>query len=370
MLLSLQKLLQLILCKQPGSKSHIETKRNNFDLIRLVLATTVFFVHISHLTRLPSFAFFDNFLNSGVAIDAFFVVSGFLIFMSYEKSSSLKSYFLKRINRIFPGYFCVILACAFLLFFIANRSLSQYFSLAWFQYIIANLSTLNFIQHSLPGVFTDNAIPAVNGALWTIKIEVMFYFMVPLIALLLPKTKKFVLILGLYFFAVCYSTFMNTMAKHLDSNIFYILERQLPGQLAFFMSGALLFYYYPHFNRYAFVYLLLAIVGYIISQIFGLYIIYPMSLAVIVVGIASIGKYLGNWGKFGDFSYGIYIWHFPVIQIFIHFELFDKMPYLTLILLIITVLTLAYLSWHLIEKPFLSRKSHYRAVERNPSDKI
>ena len=67
--------------------------RNNFDHIRLFLALGVFLFHVFDLTRLDIFFFFNYFLNAAVAVHSFFIVSGFLIFMSYERSSSLKRYF-------------------------------------------------------------------------------------------------------------------------------------------------------------------------------------------------------------------------------------------------------------------------------------
>jgi len=342
---------------------NMETNRNNFDLIRLCLALMVFAVHACELTRLEELSFIVGFISSDTAIDSFFVISGFLIFASYEKSGSLKNYFGKRIRRIFPGYIAVILSCSFFLTFLSRYGFYDYFTWPWVRYIIANVSTLNFLEHTLPGVFEGNHLPTVNGALWTIKIEVGFYLIVPMLAFLLSKTNKLALILIIYFTAVFFSLGMNTLAGFYQSPVFIVLERQLPGQLAFFMSGALLFYFLSHFKRYSSLYLLSGILGYIVSKYFGFYIVYPVSLAVLVIYSALILKYLGNWGKFGDFSYGIYIWHFPIIQVFIHFNLFGPAPFWGITGLVFTVLTAAVLSWHFIEKPFLSRRSHYRKAE-------
>ena len=73
----------------------------------------------------------------------------------------------------------------------------------------------------------------------------------------------------------------------------------------------------------------------------------------------------GHIAKYGDLSYGIYIWHFPVVQTFISLHLFDSRPIVALCLLILTVLLLALLSWHLIEKPFLGNKSHYMEEDKS-----
>lgn len=84
-------------------------KKNNFDLLRLIFAATVCFVHADELSGYAKIGWISQVLSSEVAVKAFFVVSGFLIFMSYERSSSLATYFIKRVRRIYPAYVTVIL---------------------------------------------------------------------------------------------------------------------------------------------------------------------------------------------------------------------------------------------------------------------
>jgi len=97
-----------------------------------------------------------------------------------------------------------------------------------------------------------------------------------------------------------------------------------------------------------------------------LYFLYPASLAVIVLYFANVFKYIGNWGRFGDLSFGVYIWHFPIIQIFVFYNLFSN-PVIGTTMLFITIFIAAYLSWHLIEKRFLYKSSHYISSERKIS---
>jgi peptidoglycan/LPS O-acetylase OafA/YrhL len=68
-------------------------------------------------------------------------------------------------------------------------------------------------------------------------------------------------------------------------------------------------------------------------------------------------------GKWGDLSYGTYLLHFPLIQLFIQLGLFRNSAWLGLVALVFTVLVAALLLWHFIEKPFLKRSSHYLAPE-------
>ena len=96
--------------------------RNNFDLLRLLFAGTVCLVHSYELSGFQQIGWITSVLSSAVAVKAFFVVSGFLIFMSFERSSSLASYARKRIRRIYPAYFTVVMLCAV---FLVAASLGQ-----------------------------------------------------------------------------------------------------------------------------------------------------------------------------------------------------------------------------------------------------
>jgi peptidoglycan/LPS O-acetylase OafA/YrhL len=160
--------------------------KNNFDLLRFLFAITVFIVHSYQLSGASNLVLFSS-LSSAFSVKSFFVISGFLIFMSYENSKSIRNYFLKRARRIYPAYFFVILLSALLGYFFSSYPLINYFSFEWLRYIFFNLLYLNFIAPNLPGVFDGNLMHAVNGALWTLKIEVLFYLSVPLIVYLSLK---------------------------------------------------------------------------------------------------------------------------------------------------------------------------------------
>lgn len=338
---------------------------NNFDLLRLLLALVVVGYHLWVLTRETVFSMLPKFLNAELAVDGFFVVSGFLIAMSFEKSRSIKQYFEKRVCRIYPAYLTVIILPAILLVIFSVVSAREYFGGEWVKYIVSNLFLLNFLSPELPGLFDENRIQAVNGALWTIKIEVMFYLLLPLLVLLMRRLGHWQVMLTVYAGSILYSAGMQWMASHEGGSFYLILERQLPGQLAFFMAGSLLFFYFDRFYSYRFPLLLIAACGFLAAREWQfLYPIYPMMLAILVISFATTLKYLGNWGRWGDFSYGIYIWHFPLIQLLIATGIVAASPYLTLLILFGGVFTMAFLSWHFIERPFLNRASHYRQAEK------
>lgn len=334
---------------------------NNFDMLRLVMAVTVFLFHLYVLTGESDFKIFTTFLSSAVAINCFFIISGFLIFMSYENSKTLKSYAEKRLRRIAPAYILVVTVCLLAGMFITELPVSDYFSLELLKYYVFNILTLNFLEPSLPGLFGSNLYSAVNGSLWTIKIEVMFYFSVPLIVYLFGRFNKFVVCAVLYSLSVIYYLGLNYMFDSTGVKLYQQFGLLLPGSLSFFMAGGVLYYYLDWFKKRPHLYGILGMVGFVIYKFTAFYFILPISLALIVVYIAIGSVNFGNFARYGDFSYGVYIWHYPVIQTLIVFEAFRN-PWEGFVYSLGIVFLLSILSWHFIEKPTLRKTSHYVLV--------
>lgn len=337
--------------------------RNNFDLLRLLFAATVCLVHAHALSGYQSLRWIQATLSSEIAVQAFFVVSGFLIFMSYERSSSLASFAGKRIRRIYPAYFTIIMACALSLWTVSSMDFGGYFSTGWLKYVASNLVFLNFLHQNLPGVFEGHLFDAVNGVLWTLKIEVMFYVSVPVFVWLFRRLGHLPVIAGTYVLSLLYAWAFTWQAQRTGSGIYLELARQLPGQLSYFMAGAFLYYFLPVFERRPVYFVTAAALVFIARLYLPTTAVEPLALAILVTFFGLYG-YLGNFGKYGDFSYGVYIIHFPVIQVFLHFRLFETQPAAYLVLVAFTTLLGAMLMWHLVEKRFLLRSNHYVAVTR------
>jgi peptidoglycan/LPS O-acetylase OafA/YrhL len=336
-------------------------KTNNLDLLRLLFAGTVCLVHASSLSGFDELKIITSILSSKVAIKAFFIVSGFLIFMSFERSSSISSFAGKRLRRIYPAYFTIIIVSALCLFLLSSENPNGYFSLAWLKYIFSNLTFLNFLQPSLPGVFGSNNLMAVNGALWTLKIEVMFYISVPFFVFLFRKFSHFPVIIAIYCLSILYSDLLTTAAIQNNSNFYAQLSRQLPGQLSYFLSGALLYYFFHLFESRVTFYLLTAILILVINQFYPITLLEPLALSVVVI-FFGLFLYVGNFGKYGDFSYGVYIIHFPIIQVFLNYGWLHDKPWHFLITIVAITIAGAFVMWHLVEKRFLTRRSHYIAT--------
>src|SRR5882757_3200354 len=88
---------------------------NNFDALRLIFASMVVVFHVGVLANVASLGRLPQYVSATFAVQAFFVVSGFLVTMSYENTRSLRSYALKRLRRIAPAYIVVVVGAALLL---------------------------------------------------------------------------------------------------------------------------------------------------------------------------------------------------------------------------------------------------------------
>jgi peptidoglycan/LPS O-acetylase OafA/YrhL len=349
---------------------------NNLDCLRLILASIVVLFHLYALTNLSAFSVFGTYCSPHFAVRSFFVISGLLIYRSYTHSPSAASYLEKRARRIYPAYFTIVVLAALALCLLSTLPFSQYFGIGFWKYLGANLVFLNFLAPSLPGVFASNLNNAVNGALWTLKIEVAFYLFVPILHYFCKRfgTRK---TMGTIFLLSCLWKYGFAWLASLDRSpdihlldnsrsIYSQLEVQFPAQLVYFTAGILLLLY---FDRLKFHFLSIAGITaglYLLDHWFmkGTLDVLWISGLVFVFGF---WRYFGNFSKFGDFSYGVYIVHWPILQTMIFFGL-TKLPPAVFFLLSLSLVGLAsVLMWHLIESRFLKSSSHYRQVSLKTS---
>ncbi|CAA7390329.1 hypothetical protein CHRY9393_02633 [Chryseobacterium fistulae] len=336
--------LKVIFARNKTSMQDIT--KNNFDFIRVLLAFIVFVGHLGTLSASKELAILEN-SPVEIAVFGFFIVSGFLIARSYERTSSLSSYFKKRFSRILPGYLLVVFLAASLLSLISCLSFSEYFSNSQvYKYLFWNSLFMNFKAPSLPCVFNNQAV---NGALWTMKIEMSFYFAIPLMFLLFGKNNRYrnISLIILYFLSLIFLNFfeMKDQAS---------IARQLPGSLCYFIGGMLVYFNFDKFIQYKNKLIIIALITVWTDLIFHIKFVSPIMISIIVMYIVYSFKFLNNFGKYGDFTYGIYIFHFPIIRTFTSLGLFkDYNPFLMGIVCLLFVITVGVTSWHFYEKKFL-----------------
>jgi peptidoglycan/LPS O-acetylase OafA/YrhL len=332
--------------------------KNNFDLLRLALAMGVCIAHAYLVSGFDGLEWVARIISGTSLVKAFFVISGFLVFMSYEQAASIRSYAIKRMRRIYPAYLTIVILSALVLPVLTLDTMTGYFSVHWVKYVISNLTFLNFLQPTISGVFSSNLDPTINGSLWTIKVEVMFYACVPLFVALFRRFSHLPVLLFFYCLSILYSSYFMGMSEATGSEFYRSLGRQLPGQLSYFMSGAFMYYFMPSFKRHIKWYVIVSFLVLLVDGVYALTFFVPFALGTVVI-FCGVSCYLGNFGRFGDFSYGVYIVHFPIIQLLLHFNVLVKSPNYFLLLVVVLTLLGGYLMWHLVEKRFLFRTSHY-----------
>ena len=334
-------------------------KQNNFDFLRFYFAFIVVIGHLIELSKVADFQKFSPYFDTAISVNGFFCISGFLITRSYINSVSLKTYFAKRAARLLPAYLFVVVFCFVILSIISTFSFSEYFTnQLTYKYLASNLVFLNFIEPCLPGVFLTNGVEyPVNGSLWTLKVEVSFYLILPLVILLIKKIKhKYFVLIGIYLLSVIYQQLFTWLAGVYNNYTLRMLSHQLPAFLSYFVCGITLHYYFDFFIRNKFKIFIFGLISIIIEHKLGLQIVTPIALSVIIFTFAYSFKVLNSFAKYGDISYGIYIYHFPIINLAIYFGLFVKFnPYVITLIIISIVLFISTLSWHFIEKPFLNK---------------
>lgn len=292
---------------------------NNMGMVRYFMALCVV---VAHYCELAGWDYHFP-VDSYTAVGGFFALSGFLVYGSYVRRRSLKDYIRRRGRRILPPYFATVVLFAFFLSSVSTLSIPEYFTSGHFyRYLAANLSFLNFLEPTLPGVFGDSTIHAVNASLWTMKVEWCLYLTVPAVVWLIWKLRaNDKIVFGIiYVLSAAYRVGMQHLYEITDNEIYDILGRQFMGQLMYFYAGVLLYFILDIFlkRRYLFAGAALAIVC------VGDYIpefritLYPAAVAVLVLFVSFTGKW-GTWeGKHDNISYNIYLVHFPVIQLCIY----------------------------------------------------
>ncbi len=327
----------------------ISTK-NNFDILRLVLAILVYFAHWNTLSVQNIEIFI--FKLSGFAVDMFFVVSGFLIFWSYENDQNNKNFYIKRFFRIFPLYaFLIVLQTLFFIGFSDGKVIEIV------KYFVVNMFFLNFLAPSVGYTFSGLEVNAINGSLWTLKNEVAFYVIVPLI-FMLYKRFGIILLLIMYILSVIYMFIVNFIGMEK-------LLVQFPAQLRLFLVGIICYIIFKKFNKnniYLAVLISFLLVVLFKDIIYFKYMIYPMCIGIFVMFCAYFIKYIKV--DF-DFSYSFYILHFPVIQLALYFGINPTNPIISFLTLFTVILILSYLSEKYIEKKFI--KIGKDIIKRNTS---
>lgn len=333
---------------------------NNFNLLRMLAAAAVLVSHSWPLTLGPGaaepLAAATGYKLGTTAVIVFFAVSGFFITKSFDRRSSIADFTVARVARIFPGLFVVLLLSATLLGpLFTELPIGHYLRdpHSW-TYLPRNLLLFYGQQYRLPGVFTSNPLPAVNGSLWTLANEAACYVLVAVAGLLrLSRPLTFPLVLGAVLVLA-----LSVPASARDGVVVdHVLILFLP-----FALGAAAYVYRRRIPQSALLAVALAITAALARGTPA----YPLLYAVAVsygalwFGFAEIPT-IKAYNRLGDFSYGIYIYAFPVQQMIVALAR-PLDPVVLIVASLPPTVLLATLSWHLVESPALARRHVLRRI--------
>lgn len=324
---------------------------NNLNLIRMVAATAVLVSHAWPLTLGPS-AIEPLNVSLGhslgrIAVYVFFVISGFLITASFERSETLFRFVAARVMRLMPGLIVSLLFVAFVLGLAVTRlPASAYLASpdTW-GFLVSN-TLLVSPQYSLPGVFEDNPFPSVEGSIWTLFYEVACYGLVFLLgigAMLRPRR------LGLF---VCgYATLCAVLlASGVDMP--YKLHRMAQLSLPF-VIGMGAWAWRDRLPLSGATAIALWVAAILLGDTPFAYVSFLLAVAYATFWLAYVpGGWIRGYNRVGDYSYGVYIYAIPLQGLVV--MLFGATSiWLHVALAFPITLLAAVLSWRLIEEPSL-----------------
>ena len=333
---------------------------NNFNLLRFVAASAVLVSHSFALaTGDPRTEPLRQLLGlslGDIAVGVFFVTSGFLVTGSLLSKRNATEFFLSRALRIYPGLWVAVLltVSAFGLFYTELSAGAFFTQRATWRYVVTNMAMLGYETYGLPGTFGHLPFAnAVNGSLWSLPYELRMYMLLGFAWIAFSAVSvapvRWIKWLCVAVAASVVALDLAFLWVHVSNPGTYREPLMVGLGAAFFVGAALrVLQHRVPVSR--------AILGVLIAALAlsaatsGFLVIYRLTFAYVVLYLALVPRgWALRFNRFGDYSYGIYIYAFAVQQAIVY-----ALPGITPIRLIALsfppTLGLAFASWHLIEK--------------------
>lgn len=360
---------------------------NNFDVLRFLFASLVVFSHSyplgeGHELREPLWRLTGQTTLGGLSVHCFFIISGFLIAASWDRRKDVAQFLKKRVLRIYPGFIAANAVGVFLVAPMAADSAFGSVRIAFHQFL---WDCLRLQGSSLPEtLFPQNHLHAVNGSIWSIAYEFWCYIGVMFLGLV-PLFHRRSVVLGLFILSLAVAFIFPTF--HLEwigggilGRIFgypFFWARLLPNYLA----GVVAWRYRETIvvsDRLAMLSAMLLTVSIPIANSWS--VLFPVCGACLVLWAAFHSSCrMHGFAKYGDFSYGMYLYAFPIQQLLVMNDGGSMNPFALFALAWPLSILAGMLSWYLVERPFLRRArspkqeqqaGSYAIVAQQPSASI
>ena len=342
----------------------IEGRNNHFNTIRLAMALLVIWSHCFAIyygteDHEPISLLLAGHYNAGnVGVRVFFIVSGFLITKSFIHNPDVWIFMRKRVARIYPGFLTAVVICIFII--IPLFSTNIYVSMAEAgRLVIKNL----FLRGEMPisDAFIGNPTQEVNGALWSISFEFWCYIAVAAFGVIGVLKCRLVLLL-VYALVVVTRIWLDMTGRQPGGGIIgeffgwpYLWFSIAPC----FLIGMLAFLYREKIPRSPV--LLMAVVAALVlsahSSKIAFDFLFPLVAAYGTFYAAFSKARVPDAAKFGDFSYGTYLYGYPIQQMLRTLDIMF-VPYIFMSVGLAIAAGVA--SWYLIECHFVA------SIQRKP----
>lgn len=323
--------------------------RNSFTFLRYLAAFSVFFGHITthfDLNRIQILKFIP-----GVPI--FFTISGYLIAHTLDKKQDRNAYFKNRILRIYPELILGVLVNLVVLLIFHFEYIKS--SMFW----LFNFCQVTFIQFWTPQILRNYGVGTPNGSLWTITIFVQFYIVIYFIY---PKIKqiKFNYNLFLLIFFCILNTLLGCLEPYIPTIVYKLLGQTLIPYLSMFYVGICCYLYKDFLIGKKNWFYLIAFI-YFFTVFFQLTnhipYVYINCINSLMLGYLTInfGYIFPNIKIKKDITFGIYIYHMIIINIFVEMKFMNN--YFGSVYVLIITGTLSIASYNLVN--YILRKRDY-----------
>ena len=338
-----------------GGYEPLDLYANSFDILRIIAALSIISTHLlAHIppkseTLKSVMSYFNNYFYGVVT---FFAISGFLIPRSIERSSSFWSFIKKRLLRLYPGLWCAFFVSFAVIMFLYHPQLNLK------RFAILFGTQLTFFQVVTPDWLRGYGNGTPNGALWTIVVELQLYVVSWMIhkRLLCFSLKQWAVVCGLATIANFFCWTIKDIVPHIVYRLIFVsfvpyLYIYLIGMFLYYRRDTVLCWLVKRWTRVLIFYTVLMTMFYFFSLRIGFYapIHIGLTLPVMIITVAyGLGKHRLKY----DISYGMFLYHFIVINALIQMGKIDGVKAMLVVVLIAVLM--GFIQSVLIDKP-LSR---------------
>jgi len=341
------------------------------DILRGLAIILVVAYHFFELLGLQDHFLYTYFSHLGqLGVPLFFIISGYLIYRSIEHNittkgikKGLKTYFLHRLFRIMPAY----IVNFFILFFLAIyilHTMDTWSTSFIIKQIFTHLTFTSYFLYKTSGL-------GINGAYWTLSIEMLWYFIAPLFFLYIKKDRYYLFLIVLaivYLLSIDLQWLDNIL--NLDASkpnylaLQYFYSFQLPAQILYFIAGIFIYkhmqktYTFSSVTRYILFLLLLLFFYYLSNQKFFLESFFVKNMIIVVIVSILFILFYQHYSSsliplawIGKISYSMYLWHMPILALMHHYHTLSIFSlWINFLLFSSILLLISSMSYYLIEE--------------------